>query len=382
MNINSQILPQSNHLNISALSQLFQATTNSYKYLFFYSILDILSQRLFDDSESISFQELMIEMLANAWYPHTFFRLSFGKQDRIANKLDSLDLTVNTTVLKFNSSDKIALKGIVSQNNLTTIIADFKKNVPFRLLRPFLQEKLRNFDVNYEVVKKTPEIANQYFAILKPLYRFNANTYRESDAIILHPEWVDYFKENFLIIKGWVAWEWLQYMQKNNQNVPNLVNKLFAPEKRNSLTQQANYWKFILEKQSIKCIYSHQILDKNTISIDHYLPWSFVAHDRLWNLIPTINNVNSSKSNNIPSSQYLVKFIQLQHQGLTISHQYLPRKEWLKYTENYLLDLKVSQTEDLLNLELLTNIYNRQFEPLISLAKIQGFNDNWIYYYS
>lgn len=379
MNINSQILPQSNHLNILALSQLFQSTTNSYKYLFFNSILDILAYRLFDDSESISFQELMIEMLANAWYPHTFFCLSFGKQDRIANKLDSLDLTVNTRVLKFNSSDKIALKKIISQNNLTAIIADFKKNVPFRLLRPFLQEKLRDFDVNYEVVKKTPEIANQYFSILKPLYRFNANTYQDSTAIILHPEWIEYFKQNFPIIKDWVAWQWLIYMQKNNQNTPNLASKLFPLDKRESLHQQAKYWKFILEKRSIKCIYSEQILDKNNISIDHYLPWSFVVHDRLWNLIPTMSSVNSSKSNNIPSSQYLVKFIQLQHQGLTISHQYLPRKEWLKYTENYLLDLKISQAEDLLNLELLSNIYNRQFEPLISLAKIQGFNDNWTY---
>lgn len=379
MNINSQILPQSNHLNISALSQLFQATTNSYKYLFFYSILDILHQRLFDDLKSISFQELMIEMLANAWYPHTFFRLSFGKQDRIANKLDSLDLKVNTTVLKFNSSDKIALKEIISQNNLTAIITDFKKNVPFRLLRPFLLEKLQDFNVNYEVVKKTPEIANQYFSILKPLYRFNANTYQDSTAIILHQEWVEYFKQNFIIIKGWVTWEWLQYMQKNNQNVPNLVNKLFAPEKRNSLTNQANYWRFILEKQPIKCIYSGQILNKNSISIDHYLPWSFVAHDHLWNLIPTMNNINSSKSNNIPSSQYLTKFIQLQHQGLTISHQYLPRKDWLKYTENYLLDLKISHPEDLLNFELLTNIYNLHFQPLISIAKIHGFNDNWTY---
>lgn len=87
----------------------------------------------------------MIEMLANAWYPHTFFRLSFGKQDRIANKLDSLDLRVNTTVLKFNSSDKIALKEIISQNNLTAIITDFKKNVPFRLLRPFFVRKITRF---------------------------------------------------------------------------------------------------------------------------------------------------------------------------------------------------------------------------------------------
>lgn len=379
MNINSQHLPSSNYLNISALSRLFEATTNSYKYLFFYSILDILSERLFDNSESISFQELMIEMLANAWYPHTFFRLSFGKQDKIAQKLDYLDLTVNTTVLKFNSSDKIALKKIISHNNLSAIITDFKKNVPFRLLRPFLEEKLSDFNVNYEVVKKTPQVANQYFSLLKPLYRFNANNYQDSTAIILHSEWVEYFKQNFPIIKGWVAWEWLQYMQKNNQNVPNLVNKLFAPDKRNSLTNQGNYWRFILEKQPIKCIYSGQFLDENNISIDHYLPWSFVAHDRLWNLLPTIKNVNSSKYNNIPSSQYLVKFIQLQHQGLTISHQYLNKKEWLKYIENYLLDLKINQPEDLLNLELLTNIYNHHFQPLISLAKIQGFKDNWVY---
>jgi len=47
-------LPQSENLNISALSQLFNSTTNSYKYLFFNSILDILARRLFNNSQSIS----------------------------------------------------------------------------------------------------------------------------------------------------------------------------------------------------------------------------------------------------------------------------------------------------------------------------------------
>ena len=36
------------------------------------------------------------------------------------------------------------------------------------------------------------------------------------------------------------------------------------------------------------------------ISIDHFVPWSYVAHDELWNLVPTTQNVNSSKSNNLP----------------------------------------------------------------------------------
>lgn len=374
MNINSQNLPLSNNLNISTLSQLFDVTTNSYKYLFFNALLDILARNLFDYSTKVYFRELVIEMLANAWYPHIFFKLSFGKQDQITNKLAQLNIESYTEKV----TKKERLINLISQQNLDDISNSLMGYVPFRLIRPFFAQQLKG-EKDYFINPKITELSITLFDRTKPIYCFNHLNYKLVDSIILHPEWVKYFKHNFTIIKGWVAWEWLNYMQKNNQNTPNLASKLFPLDKRESLHQQAKYWKIILEKQPIKCIYSGQFLDKNTISIDHYLPWSFVVHDRLWNLIPTMNNVNSSKSNNIPSSQYLVKFIQLQHQGLTISHQYLTQKEWLKYTENYLLDLKIKQSEDLLNLELLTNIYNRHFQPLISLAKIQGFNDNWIY---
>ena len=40
--------------------------------------------------------------------------------------------------------------------------------------------------------------------------------------------------------------------------------------------------------------------NKKAISIDHFVPWSYVAHDELWNLHPTTKSVNSSKSNNLP----------------------------------------------------------------------------------
>lgn len=71
-------LPDSSKLNISTLSGLFNSTTNSYKYLWFLSILDILKRRNFEPTESVSFRELVIEMLANAWYAHQYFKLSFG----------------------------------------------------------------------------------------------------------------------------------------------------------------------------------------------------------------------------------------------------------------------------------------------------------------
>ena len=36
------------------------------------------------------------------------------------------------------------------------------------------------------------------------------------------------------------------------------------------------------------------------MSIDHFVPWSYVASDELWNLIPTKKSINSSKSNSLP----------------------------------------------------------------------------------
>ncbi|MDY6901110.1 MAG: hypothetical protein SWZ49_23970, partial [Cyanobacteriota bacterium] len=62
-------LPNDDSLNISALSRLFESTTNSYKYLYFLSLLDILKRENFDIVSPISFQDIIVEMLANAWYP-------------------------------------------------------------------------------------------------------------------------------------------------------------------------------------------------------------------------------------------------------------------------------------------------------------------------
>ena len=43
----SQDLPPSERVNVSVLSQIFDNTTNSYKYLFFLSILDIPQKKKF-----------------------------------------------------------------------------------------------------------------------------------------------------------------------------------------------------------------------------------------------------------------------------------------------------------------------------------------------
>jgi hypothetical protein len=371
-------LPIADDLNISALAGLFDSTTNSYKYLYFLSLLDILKRINFDNSSPISFQDIIVEMLANAWYPHKYFKLSFGIQDQIANKLDALELEITEPILKFRDTDKKLLRKSINKQNIDDIVNFISRYVPYRLIRPFFSQQtrgLKDYDVNPRIIN----LANNRFDAIKPLYCFNAEIQKDCSGIIIHPDWMRYLKQNYTIVRGWASWEWLNYMQQRNPSIPNVVNKLFIPQQRDSLIKQTQYWNTILEHQEIECIYSQVKLDKNDISLDHYLPWSFVAHDQLWNLIPTTKSVNSSKSNSLPSAQYFHDFVQLQHLGLSVSYQKISKNQWLKYIESFLSELKVNQADDLLDLQILRKAYEIMNLPLISLATMQGFTPNWVY---
>ncbi|NEQ29259.1 MAG: hypothetical protein F6K28_62090, partial [Microcoleus sp. SIO2G3] len=87
------VLPASNLLNIDAFEKLFDRTTNSYKYLFFLGLIDILRQREFE-VESIALKDIVVEMLLKAWQAHHDYQLQFGRQDQIAIKLDELDRAI------------------------------------------------------------------------------------------------------------------------------------------------------------------------------------------------------------------------------------------------------------------------------------------------
>ncbi len=374
----NQDLPLSDKVNVTVLAQIFNNITNSYKYLYFLSILDILKRRNFDTLSPITFQEIIVEMLANAWYPHNYFKLSFGTQDQIANKLNALELEITEPILKFRDTDKKLLRNTINNQNIDDTVISINRYVSYRLIRPFFAQQtrgLKDYDVNPAIIN----LANNQFDSKKPLYCFNAEDQKNCNAIILHPDWIQYLEDNYTIVRGWVSWEWLHYMQQRNPSTPNVVNKLFMPQERDSLANQTKYWKTILEYRDIKCIYSKVKLDKDKISLDHYLPWSFVAHNQLWNLIPTTNYINSSKSNNLPSDEYFKSFVELQHIGLTIAHENISNHQWLKYAEPFISDLKVSQADDLLNLDVLSKAYEITTLPLISLATMQGFSPNWVY---
>ncbi len=249
---------------------------------------------------------------------------------------------------------------------------DLVKYVPYRLLTPFFENELKGMSdgKKNKAIEKLSNSDIEY----NPIYKINDN------KITIYPEWMQYFISHFAVVEGWVFWHWINYLQSKNPNAIALANKLQKPSVRASLRQQTKYWKIILKHQNLNCIFSDRLITKNDLSLDHFLPWSFIGHDQLWNLIPISKSVNSSKNDNIPSmKKYLDEFIEMQLLGLKISHKNMNKRAWESKTDDFVTGLNVNFLDLTKNDKVVKTKYQETILPLTSIANNMGFNSNWIY---
>jgi len=77
--------------------------------------------------------------------------------------------------------------------------------------------------------------------------------------------------------------------------------------------------------------------------LDHFLPWTFVCHDAIWNLVPVIPEANLSKHNNLPDKSYLPAIAAIQHAGLTIACRVMTKAVWEKVANTFIGDFRISE---------------------------------------
>jgi hypothetical protein len=140
---------------------------------------------------------LIIEMLANAWFPHTYFKLSFGRQDKIAQQLDALALVVEDPIIQFKDPDKTLLRQAIATQDLKATITHLRRYVPFRLIIPFLEADLgavsRGKGNQLDVAM--PAIAHRHFDSRRPLYHFDGTECKTCQRILPHPDWLRYLQQ-------------------------------------------------------------------------------------------------------------------------------------------------------------------------------------------
>lgn len=299
-------IPFDSKLPIKKLSGVFNNTTNSYKYYWFLAILNQVKK---SGTTSFKIDDLVIEMIGEIWYPINYYKLNFGKQDQFSKGIHALksEFKLEANVLK---KDLIVIIHANKENPVVDhLLSNFSRFVPYRFLSPWFKKELKGIPDHQKNVK----ISDLSIASQKWISDYCPYTIADG-SITLNPHWSTYFNLHLSILQKFVYWELVTYLQKNNPNVPGLTEKIFPPMLR-KLTNAIFFWKEVAKVDGdIFCIYSNEEMSLENLSIDHFIPWSFVTHDQLWNLIPTYRFVNSSKGNNFPFlSEYLHPFVTIQH---------------------------------------------------------------------
>lgn len=262
----------------------------SYKMYWLLAILDEVQE----GNIEIEFRKLITRMIAYAWYPISKFRLYFGAWDNLGKVVNYISDTYNLKS-NINKSELIDFIYNSDDKKLNKMIKNLTYNVPHKFLSPF-----------YDGIAKEPPLKT-VMILSKEHKRWIYEIYRNSDeenCIRIREGWDDYLKYNYKMIQGWVYYKLVCFLQKRNPNVPGIAMKLEAPVNR-KLTTQTKIWTSIIERKNIIDLYTglpftkENYKEHGNLSMDHFIPWSFVLHDQMWNLVPTFKNINSQKSDNL-----------------------------------------------------------------------------------
>ena len=351
-------IPQIEGLSTNALNRAFSNTVASYKFYWFLSLLDMHVKGNYDEMMAI---DVASRMVAYAWYPIEYFKLSFGKADSMSTIIPKLAKITGITVDdKLEDKNNIIIQSIAENKRIKSDVKILLNNVPYRFLSPWIDTSSDN-----EMKRRSQLFENNC------LYKLIGAG--EKLTLIINPNWSQYLKANYEILRGFALWNLSLFLQSKNPNVPNIAGKIIRPENRESLKKQKDFWNYVIEiGGSLKCIYTNKKLQVNDYDLDHFIPWSFVSHNQNWNLIPADGSFNSFKSDRIPDlDYYLPKLAKMQHHALRIYVPNCPTKDSV-LDEYYSLGVS---PKDLMMMseECFFDIYRNTFSPLCQMAVNMGF---------
>ena len=149
-----------------------------------------------------------------------------------------------------------------------------------------------------------------------------------------------------------VNYELAKFLQKKNP----LVTQGILLEEIENITQRESLQQFqqlLVEHSGSGCFYTGKplVAGKRIIAVDHFVPWSFVHSDELWNFVLTSSTLNSSKGSKLPAERYLQQLDERNRHFMQIGDVYVKQ-----YMEKY--------------------DFNK-FNKLYEYAELNGFEKGW-----
>lgn len=367
-----------NHLDIQSFTLMLKDPSFCYKFYWLEAIVNLISEGV----KETAFDAIIDEMICNAWYSVREFHVHLSGLKADGSVQDGLERAIlrlsELSDLPANAS-KVEIKNEIKQYNtdLYQAKSQLTNMVPYRALAGFFAnagteapywESTRRMTAYIETFNREREILP---------YTLGPSSRLEKE-VWFHPDWIRMIQDNTVSILGWIQYEKVRWLQNNNPEVPGLVYKL-APmdEKTRKLNKVRNLWESILEIKPIYDIFTGEQIKIKKYDIDHFIPWSFVMNDELWNLMPMDESLNSSKSNHLPKwDPFFQRFSENQYVLYETIHQ---KPEVHKLYEKCLRDNlhSIWAMQELYrpgnNKEVFCNILCQNMQPIYDSARRQGY---------
>lgn len=261
--------------------------TNTYKFGLIKSICDQIYSLAYDGfGYPLSFEEIFTKFTENYWNLVNRYKL---KQMKFNGKSDTskIERIINSTVENREIPDSITFQSLAEAERkkiVKIVTQECKRNVIGALYNDF-QGKLYGFDL-------------------------------KGNGILLGQASYNFISKYKMEIEKLNYYYWARFLERVNDDdaLVRVLEKLeLATPQRKDLSIYRNI--LYMEFQQECCFYCGKKLN-DTIHVDHFIPWSFVKSDNLWNLVLSCPNCNLKKKDNLVGGNYLAE---IEHRNDVIS---------------------------------------------------------------
>lgn len=254
--------------------------TTTYKFAFLKSILDNLFNNIpFENGYKISYYNIFEKFAESFW----------------------------NLVVKYN----LRQQALNSQGKTSKIEQIFNELINKNPILQNLEFSSMEEDTKIRTIKKVLTECKKY--VIGAFYGdFNGFLYgfeENTDYLVFSNTAYNFLVKYKMEIEKLNYYSWAKFLEKiNEENVLyKILTKLdLSIPKRSPL----DIYREILYKefQENNCFYCGKKL-KNLVHVDHFIPWSFIKEDKIWNFVLSCPQCNTRKNNFLPDERFVTKII-------------------------------------------------------------------------
>lgn len=254
--------------------------TTTYKFAFLKSILDNLFNNIpFENGYKISYYNIFEKFAESFW----------------------------NLVVKYNLRQQ-ALNSLGKTSKIEQIFNELIKKNPILQNLEFssMEEETKIRTIKKVLTECKKYVIGAFYGDFNGLlYGFEENT----DYLVFSNTAYNFLVKYKMEIEKLNYYSWAKFLEKiNEENVLyKILTKLdLSIPKRSPL----DIYREILYKefQENNCFYCGKKL-KSIVHVDHFIPWSFIKEDKIWNFVLSCPQCNTRKNNFLPDERFVTKII-------------------------------------------------------------------------